>query len=145
MSDREDLVEEKTKDAWSEDTDADAPPAEQDAPPAVKGRKSANDAAGKRPKFDFSASRQFVSWMDEQNLSLGFTTYQAGKLFLIGRRSRGRLSMFQRSFGRLHFLTLFQKCGDFRTVGGRLDRQRMFCGHRHVSHTHQRIRARGIN
>ncbi len=100
MSDREDLDEKETKEAWIEDTDADASPEEQDAPPAAKNRKSANGAAGKRPKFDFSASRQFVSWMDEQNLSLGFTTYQAGKLFLIGRRSRGRLSMFQRSFGR---------------------------------------------
>ncbi len=100
MSDREDLLEEENKEAWFEDLDADPSPEEKVTPPAAKGRKSANGAAGKRPKFDFSASRQFVSWMDEQNLSLGFTTYQAGKLFLIGRRSGGRLSMFQRSFGR---------------------------------------------
>lgn len=45
-------------------------------------------------------SRQFGSWLHEQNISLAFTTYQAGKLFLIGTRPDGRLSVFERTFNR---------------------------------------------
>ena len=38
--------------------------------------------------------------MLEQKLSLGFTTYQAGKLFLLGLQPNGRLSVFERTFNR---------------------------------------------
>ncbi|HBE30410.1 MAG TPA: TIGR03032 family protein, partial [Cyanobacteria bacterium UBA11368] len=31
--------------------------------------------------LEINASRQFTPWLLEQNLSLAFTTYQAGKLF----------------------------------------------------------------
>ncbi len=60
---------------------------------------SANDptAAG---KFELSTSRQFPQWLAEQGLSLAFTTYQAGKLFLIGLNPQGRLSIFERTFNR---------------------------------------------
>ena len=54
----------------------------------------------KAKKFDITGSRQFISWMNEQRISLAFTTYQARKLFLIGRRQRDRLSVFQRTFNR---------------------------------------------
>jgi uncharacterized protein (TIGR03032 family) len=47
-----------------------------------------------------SSSRQFPQWLAEQNISLGFTTYQAGKLFLIGLLPDGRLSVFERSLAR---------------------------------------------
>lgn len=47
-----------------------------------------------------SASRQAISWMAELRVSLGFTTYQAGKLFLIGLQPDGRLSIFERTFNR---------------------------------------------
>ena len=47
-----------------------------------------------------SSSRQFPQWLAEQNLSLAFTTYQAGKLFLIGLKPDGRLSVFERSLAR---------------------------------------------
>lgn len=48
----------------------------------------------------FTASRQFASWLAEQRLSLAFTTYQTGKLFLIGLQADGRLSIFERTFNR---------------------------------------------
>ncbi len=52
------------------------------------------------PALEINASRQFTHWMLEQKLSLGFTTYQAGKLFLLGLQPNGRLSVFERTFNR---------------------------------------------
>ena len=52
------------------------------------------------PKLEINASRQFISWMREQQLSIAFTTYQTGKLFLIGLRPDGKLSVFERTFER---------------------------------------------
>ena len=52
------------------------------------------------PQLEISASRQFTPWLAEQNLSLAFTTYQAGKLFFIGLQSSGKLSVFERTFER---------------------------------------------
>ncbi|MEH2176638.1 TIGR03032 family protein [Nostoc sp.] len=50
--------------------------------------------------LELNASRQFAPWLFEQNLSLAFTTYQAGKLFFIGLQSSGQLSVFERTFER---------------------------------------------
>lgn len=47
-----------------------------------------------------TGSRQLPSWMAEHNLSLACTTYQAGKLFLLGLQPDGRLSVFERTFNR---------------------------------------------
>jgi uncharacterized protein (TIGR03032 family) len=57
-------------------------------------------AGGERPLLEVSASRQFGAWLAEQHLSLAFTTYRSGKLFLIGLQPDGRLSIFERSFNR---------------------------------------------
>ncbi len=51
-------------------------------------------------KLDLSASRQFPSWLNEHNVSIAFTTYQAGKLFLIGLRADGRMSIVERTYTR---------------------------------------------
>jgi uncharacterized protein (TIGR03032 family) len=51
-------------------------------------------------KLEISCSRQFTSWLKEQRLSVAFSTYQSGKLFLIGLRDDGRLSVFERTFER---------------------------------------------
>ena len=51
-------------------------------------------------KVELTGSRQFTSWLHEQKASLAFTTYQSGKLFLIGLREDGRLSVFERTFNR---------------------------------------------
>ncbi|MEH1872476.1 TIGR03032 family protein [Nostoc sp.] len=53
-----------------------------------------------KPSLEINASRQFTAWLYEQNLSLSFTTYQAGKLFFIGLQPNGKLSVFERSFER---------------------------------------------
>jgi uncharacterized protein (TIGR03032 family) len=50
--------------------------------------------------LEINASRQFTPWLLEQNLSLAFTTYQAGKLFFIGLQQGGQLSVFERTFER---------------------------------------------
>lgn len=52
------------------------------------------------PTFEFLASRQFTAWLAEQRASLALTTYQAGKLFLLGLNPDGRLSVFNRTFAR---------------------------------------------
>ncbi|MEA3211873.1 MAG: hypothetical protein QOE70_4930 [Chthoniobacter sp.] len=52
------------------------------------------------PRLEISGSRQFVSWLREQRLSLAFSTYQSGKLFLIGVKPDQRLSVFERTFER---------------------------------------------
>ena len=47
-----------------------------------------------------STSRHFPEWLVRHRISLAFTTYQAGKLFLIGTQANGRLSVFERTFSR---------------------------------------------
>lgn len=50
--------------------------------------------------LEINTSRQFTSWMAEARLSLALTTYQAGKMFLLGLQPDGRLSVFERTFNR---------------------------------------------
>ena len=50
--------------------------------------------------LEITGSRQFTAWLAEQNLSLVFTTYQAGKVFFIGLQPNGQLSVFERTFNR---------------------------------------------
>ena len=52
------------------------------------------------PKLALDSSRQFTSWLAEQKVSLAFTTYQAGKLFLVGLKPDGKLSVHERSYER---------------------------------------------
>ncbi len=69
-----------------------------------------------------TASRGFVDWLVSQNVSLAFSTYQTGKLFLIGHNPQGQFSVFERTFERamglagglprdgqtIHMATLYQ-------------------------------------
>ena len=77
--------------------------------------------AGAEPAFaplDMTASRQLVSWLAEQRVSLAFTTYQAGFLVFIGRGPDGMLAHHRRGLtrcmgmvahaGALHVSALFQ-------------------------------------
>jgi uncharacterized protein (TIGR03032 family) len=59
-----------------------------------------NTAESALPKFELLPSRQFPQWLGENNLSLAFTTYQAGKVIFIGLQPNGRLSVFERTFNR---------------------------------------------
>src|SRR6185312_17175319 len=68
--------------------------------------KSGDPKSGKGPPLDVSASRQFTSWLGEQRLSLAFTTYQAGMLFLVGTQAGGKLSMFRRTLPRCMGMTV---------------------------------------
>jgi uncharacterized protein (TIGR03032 family) len=53
------------------------------------------------PKVEFTASRLFASWLAEQNASIAFTTYQAGKLFFVGLNAQGELAIFNRNLSRV--------------------------------------------
>ena len=72
-----------------------------------------NAGSGTTPgrSYSLESSPQFANWLEEQNISLAFTTYQAGKLFLVGRKPAGRLAVFERTFNRAMGL-----CGDGRTA-----------------------------
>jgi len=61
---------------------------------------AAMPASRSEPTFTIDTSRQFLGWMAEHGTSLGFTTYQTGKLFLIGLKPDGRLSVHERTFNR---------------------------------------------
>jgi hypothetical protein len=50
------------------------------------------------PRLEISTSRQMLAWMAEHRVSLAFSTYQIGKLFLIGLKPDGGLSVFERRF-----------------------------------------------
>jgi uncharacterized protein (TIGR03032 family) len=53
------------------------------------------------PKLEITTSRQFTSWLAEVGGSLAFSTYQSGKVFLIGsNRETRRLSVFERTLER---------------------------------------------
>lgn len=52
------------------------------------------------PKLEITGSRLFGPWLAGAGASLAFTTYQAGKLFLIGLKPDGGLSVFERTFDR---------------------------------------------
>ncbi|MBC8112970.1 MAG: TIGR03032 family protein, partial [Candidatus Saccharimonas sp.] len=61
--------------------------------------------------FSIDCSRNFPGWLAEQRISLGFTTYQAGKLFFVGTQPSGRIGVFERTFNRAMGL-----CGDGQTL-----------------------------
>ncbi len=46
------------------------------------------------------ASHGFSEWLEHSELSIAFTTYRMGKLFLLGRKPAGQLSVFERTFNR---------------------------------------------
>src|SRR5262249_40595995 len=52
------------------------------------------------PWVEVTASAHLADWLAEQQVSLAFTTYQSGKLFLLGRRPDGVLAVFERTFSR---------------------------------------------
>jgi uncharacterized protein (TIGR03032 family) len=45
-------------------------------------------------------SANFTQWLSDRFLSLAFTTYQAGKIFLVGLQPNDNLSVFERTFDR---------------------------------------------
>ncbi|MBF0624546.1 MAG: TIGR03032 family protein [Magnetococcales bacterium] len=61
---------------------------------------TSNSPSGPAAQVDITASRQLTSWMAEQGVAFAFTTYQTGKLFLVGLGPEGSLAVFERTFNR---------------------------------------------
>lgn len=57
-------------------------------------------AMGDDPRLEILASRGLPGWLAAAGVSLAFTTYQAGKLFLLGLQPNGRVALFERTFNR---------------------------------------------
>ncbi len=53
-----------------------------------------------RPLLRIDCSRGFPQWLRSEGISLALSTYETGKLFLIGRAGPDRLSILERSFDR---------------------------------------------
>ncbi len=51
-------------------------------------------------RTDVTLSRGFRPWLERMGVSLAFTTYQTGQLFLVGRLPEGRTSVHQQSYVR---------------------------------------------
>src|SRR5205807_27187 len=75
-------------------------PAQAAAPAAATPRPAAGTTQPQNEWLEVTSSRGFGGWLAEQRISLAFTTYQTGKLFLIGRHPRGQLAVFERTFNR---------------------------------------------
>jgi uncharacterized protein (TIGR03032 family) len=52
------------------------------------------------PWLEVTGSPGLVDWLAEQDVSLAFTSYQTGKLFLVGRNAEDRLQVNERTFDR---------------------------------------------
>src|SRR5579862_9277086 len=73
-------------------------------------------AATAEPVFSLDVSRGFEGWLAEQKCSIAFSTYQVGKVFLIGLKPDGKLWVFNRDVGRC--LGLAIEGADLWTTGG---------------------------
>jgi uncharacterized protein (TIGR03032 family) len=58
------------------------------------------DASPAQSRLEITCSRNFPAWLADERVSLAITTYQANKLFLVGLKPDGRLSVFERTFPR---------------------------------------------
>jgi len=67
---------------------------------ATSGGAATSGGGGSGPAFPLTASRGMVDWLRSQQVALALSTYQTGKLFLIGHNERGGLSVFERTFER---------------------------------------------
>lgn len=65
----------------------------------VQASPSTGESAPVPAALQIHGSRLWASWQAEQDISLAFSTYQAGKVFLIGLNG-DRLSIFERTFPR---------------------------------------------
>jgi len=57
-------------------------------------------ASTEQPWLKVSTSRHFNDWLAQEHISIALTTYQAGKLILLGLNAEGRLAIFERTFNR---------------------------------------------
>lgn len=62
--------------------------------------KQPSDTSRTEQGLVLTASRGLVGWMARERTSFAFTTYQAGKMFMVGLQPDGKLSVFERTFNR---------------------------------------------
>ena len=70
---------------------------------AATGRAAAKDAtpdAAQKKGTQISCSRGLSAFMADNRLSFGFTSYQSGRLYLVGRLPQGKVSFHERHFMR---------------------------------------------
>ena len=58
----------------------------------------ADALSASQPWLNVISSRHFLDWLQQQRVSLAFTTYQTGKLFFVGRKREHAISVFERTF-----------------------------------------------
>lgn len=61
-------------------------------------KQAATDAAQPQEQITIHGTGDVLGWLAENNLSLAFSSYQLGKLFLVGREPSGGLSVYHRNF-----------------------------------------------
>lgn len=61
-------------------------------------KQAAAEGAPEKKPTQISCSRGLSSWLERHNLSFGFTSYQSGRLYLVGRLPKGRVSFHERHF-----------------------------------------------
>ncbi|WP_148591429.1 TIGR03032 family protein [Aquisphaera giovannonii] len=66
----------------------------------MESRTPAATAARDEPWLEVTGSPDLAAWLARQEVSLAFTTYQTGKLFLLGCGPTGGLSVLERTFNR---------------------------------------------
>ncbi|MBX7249902.1 MAG: TIGR03032 family protein [Caulobacteraceae bacterium] len=70
------------------------------AAPQAQGGRPAQGAPQGQPQTKMSVSRGFANWMSLQRCSIAFTSYQTGKLFLVGLTPEKKVSFHQQSYQR---------------------------------------------
>ena len=68
------------------------------APPAAPTAKPSVDIT--KLKVEKSCSRGLAGWLGQHRLSLAITSYQSGRIYLVGSDKQGRVSFFERIFER---------------------------------------------
>ena len=68
------------------------------APAAAGGGQPPRDIT--KLKVDKSCSRGLAGWLGQHRLSLAITSYQSGRIYLVGSDQKGRVSFFERIFER---------------------------------------------
>ena len=66
--------------------------------PAPAGKPAPKDIT--RLKVEKSCSRGLAGWLGQHRLSLAITSYQSGRIYLVGSDPQGRVSFFERIFER---------------------------------------------
>lgn len=58
--------------------------------------------------FGLSCTAKFLQWLNQEVISIAFTTYQNGKLFILGLNPDGKLSVYERTFKRCMGLSIHE-------------------------------------